>query len=150
LKSLFQKAWFELIVRWLLGALFLVACYQKIIEPAHFAKIIYGYYLFPDAAINLIAIILPYVELFSGMALILGIYPRSAALIINAMLLAFIVAISINLIRDHRSQGVGSFSLTQGDLFSNMSRTKITPIFLLRLRDARKNNDLNLEQFFFS
>ncbi|MBW1828888.1 MAG: DoxX family membrane protein [Deltaproteobacteria bacterium] len=77
-----------MIVRWLLGALFLVACYQKIIEPAHFAKIIYGYYLFPDAAINLIAIILPYVELFSGMALILGIYPRSAALIINAMLLA--------------------------------------------------------------
>jgi len=101
LKNLFQKAWFELIVRWLLGALFLVACYQKIIEPAHFAKIIYGYYLFPDAAINLIAIILPYVELFSGMALILGIYPRSAALIINAMLLAFIVAISINLIRDY-------------------------------------------------
>jgi uncharacterized membrane protein YphA (DoxX/SURF4 family) len=101
LKSLFQKAWFELIVRWLLGVLFLVACYHKIIEPAHFAKIIYGYSLFPGDSINLIAILLPYVELFAGLALILGVYPRSAALIINVMLLAFIVAISINLIRGH-------------------------------------------------
>jgi hypothetical protein len=101
LKHLFQNNWFELIARWLLGAVFVVACYHKIVQPAHFAKIIYGYYLFPDAAINLIAIILPYVELYAGMALILGIYPRSAALVINAMLFAFIVAISINLIRGH-------------------------------------------------
>jgi putative oxidoreductase len=69
------------------------------VAPAQFAKVIYGYYLFPDFSINLIAIVLPYLELFSGLALILGIYPRSAALIINALLLAFITALSINLIR---------------------------------------------------
>ena len=88
-------------MRWLIGAMFVFACYHKIAEPAHFAKIIYGYYLFPESSINLIAIILPYIELFTGAAMILGVYPRSAAFIINVMLLAFIVAISINLIRDH-------------------------------------------------
>jgi len=68
-------------------------------DPAQFAKIVYGYKLFPAVTINLIAIVLPFVELFSGFALILGVYPRSAALAINIMLLGFMIAISINLIR---------------------------------------------------
>jgi putative oxidoreductase len=118
LKSLFQNTGFELIARWVLGGLFLFACYHKIVEPAHFAKIIYGYYLFPDFSINLIAIILPFLELFAGIALVLGIYPRSAVLIINATLFAFIVAISINLIRGHEFD-CGCFSFgAAGDTFS--------------------------------
>ena len=105
-------------MRWLLGGIFLISCYHKIVEPAHFAKIIYGYYLFPEGTINLIAIILPFLELFAGIALVLGIYPRSAALIVNAMLLAFIIAISINLIRGHEFD-CGCFSFgTTGHIFS--------------------------------
>ncbi|MBW1840314.1 MAG: DoxX family membrane protein [Deltaproteobacteria bacterium] len=92
----------ELIARWVLGVIFLYASFHKIIDPEHFAKIVYGYYLFPDVSINLIAIVLPFVEFFSGLALILGIYPRSGALIINGMLLAFITALTINLARGHQ------------------------------------------------
>ena len=66
-----------------------------------FAKVIYGYNLFPEFLINLIAIILPFVELISGLSLVLGIYPRSAALIINGLLLAFIFILSVNIIRGH-------------------------------------------------
>ena len=107
-------------MRWLLGGIFLISCYHKIVEPAHFAKIIYGYYLFPGVTINLIAIILPFLELFAGIALVLGIYPRSAALIVNAMLLAFIIAISINLIRGHEFDcGCFSFGAT-GHTFSTV------------------------------
>ena len=51
--------------------------------------------------INLFAITLPFIELIAGLALIIGVYPRSAALIINAMLLAFIISLSINIIRGH-------------------------------------------------
>jgi uncharacterized membrane protein YphA (DoxX/SURF4 family) len=89
-------------LRWTLGITFIYASCHKIIDPEHFAKIIYGYYLFPDYAINLIALVLPFFELFSGLSLILGFYPRSAALIINGMLLAFIIAVSINLVRGHQ------------------------------------------------
>jgi len=89
----------ELAVRWILGMIFLYASYHKIASPAQFTKIIYGYYLFPDVSINIIAIVLPFLELFAGLALILGIYPRSAAVIVNGMLLGFIVALSINLVR---------------------------------------------------
>ena len=118
MKNLLQNRSFELILRWLLGVIFIIACIHKIAEPAKFAKVIYGYYLFPSVSINLLAITLPYLELFAGLALILGIYPRSAALIINAMLLAFIVAISINLLRGHTFD-CGCFSL--GDTTSTAS-----------------------------
>ena len=96
---IFFNSWIELIFRWILGVSFIYASWHKIVDPENFAKIIFGYYLFPGYTINLIAIVLPFIELFSGLFLILGVYPRSAALIINGMLLAFIIAISINLAR---------------------------------------------------
>jgi uncharacterized membrane protein YphA (DoxX/SURF4 family) len=60
--------------------------------------------------INLMAIIVPFLELVAGLALIIGFYPRSAALIVNAMLLVFITALSINLIRGHEFD-CGCFSI---------------------------------------
>ncbi|MEE8541793.1 MAG: MauE/DoxX family redox-associated membrane protein [Desulfobacterales bacterium] len=107
-----ENSWLELAVRWFIGALFVFASYHKILDPAHFAKIVYGYYLFPDVSINLIAIILPPVELFAGLALILGIYPRSASLIINLMLFGFIIAIGLNLIRGQQFD-CGCFSFDE-------------------------------------
>ncbi len=101
LKNLLNNGLIELSARWILGIIFIYASYHKIMSPAEFAKIIYGYDLFPNILINLFAIILPSVELFIGFALILGIYPRSAVLIANSMLLAFIIALSTNLIRGH-------------------------------------------------
>jgi putative oxidoreductase len=101
LKRILQNSWLELAFRWILGATFVYSSYSKIFAPAEFAKIIYGYDLFPAALINLIAIIVPILELVIALALILGIYPRSAALVVNALLAAFIISISINLIRGH-------------------------------------------------
>ena len=101
LKILFYSTWIELFIRWLIGITFIYASYHKIVAPAHFAKIIYGYYLFPECIINLTAIILPYLELSSGIALILGIYPRSALLILEVLLFVFMVALFINLIRGY-------------------------------------------------
>jgi len=112
LKRLFDNSRIELAARWILGITFIYASFHKIIAPADFAKILYGYDLFPGVLINLIAIVLPFVELFSGLALILGIYPRSAALIVNGMLLSFIIALSINLVRGHEFD-CGCFSSGQ-------------------------------------
>jgi len=101
LQRINHNPWLELGARWFLGLTFVYASYHKIALPAHFAKIIYGYGLLPGASINLIAIVLPFLELFAGLALVLGVYPRSAAAIITGMLLAFMVGITINLIRGH-------------------------------------------------
>ena len=100
-QKIVHSSWAELVARWFLGATFIYASYSKILAPAVFAKIIYGYDLFPAVLINLFAITLPFIELIAGLALIVGVYPRSAAVIINAMLVAFITSLSINIIRGH-------------------------------------------------
>ncbi len=101
LRHLFNNGWIEIAFRWILGITFIYASYYKILSPADFAKMVYGYNLFPEVLINLIAIVLPFVELISGLCLLLGIYPRSAALIINGLLLAFIIILIINIIRGY-------------------------------------------------
>jgi putative oxidoreductase len=100
-KKLWHHRWVELVARLVLGSIFIYASYHKILAPDEFAKIVYGYDLFPSETINLIAIIIPFIELISGIALIIGIYTRSAAIIIIGMLAAFVIAISINIIRGH-------------------------------------------------
>jgi len=101
MRTLFNNGWIEIAFRWILGITFIYASYYKILSPTDFAKMVYGYNLFPEVLINLIAIVLPFVELISGLSLLLGIYPRSAALIINGLLLAFIFILTINIIRGH-------------------------------------------------
>lgn len=103
-----------MVLRLMLGVTFIVAAVNKIGEPGKFATIIYGYYLFPGGIINLSAIVLPFVELVAGVALVAGVYPRSALMIVNTLLFIFIGAITINLVRGHQFD-CGCFSLAASD-----------------------------------
>jgi uncharacterized membrane protein YphA (DoxX/SURF4 family) len=132
IQSILQSSWFELAARWILGVTFIYASYNKILFPADFAKIIYGYDLFPQALINLIAISLPFLELAVALALICGIYPRSAVLIVNALLVAFIILLSINLIRGHEFN-CGCFALENSDNQVSSLSTVLRDFFYLAL-----------------
>jgi uncharacterized membrane protein YphA (DoxX/SURF4 family) len=126
-QSIKNNSWIELAVRWILGITFIYASFHKIISPADFAKIVYGYNLFPEMFINLIAIVIPFLELVAGFALIIGFYPRSTAIIINALLLAFITVLAINLIRGHEFD-CGCFSADQGGYTSSAKVTLVRDI----------------------
>ncbi len=89
-------------IRLVLGVTFVWASWHKIVAPDQFARILYGYGIFPGSLINLLAIGIPFVELTAGLCLISGVYRRSALILINAMLLAFILVIAFNLIRGHQ------------------------------------------------
>ena len=132
LKRILQNSWLEMTFRWILGVTFLYASYSKIISPADFAKIIYGYGLFPAALINLIAIIIPFLEIVIAVALMLGIYPRSAALIVNLLLISFVILISINLIRGHEFN-CGCFALKNSGNQISSSSTILRDIIFLAL-----------------
>ena len=131
-QSIFNNNWIELAARWMVGLTFVYASLHKILSPADFAKIVYGYDLFPEIFINLIAIIIPFLELVAGFALIIGFYPRSAAITINGLLVAFIVVLTINLIRGHEFN-CGCFSTGQSGYSSSPKVTIARDVFYLAL-----------------
>lgn len=126
-----------------LGLAFIWAGWHKILAPDLFAKILYGYGVFPNAVINLLAIGVPFVELVAGICLILGIYKRPGLILINAMLMAFILIIGFNLVRGHEFD-CGCFSLAKsqsGDAWSLLIRDFImlgAGVFLWSLFNKKK------------
>lgn len=98
MKKIFHP-WIVLIVSIGLGGSLLYASYHKIVDPPDFAHIIFNYKLFPSQTINLLAIYMPWVEVFAGLALITGLGRRGAAFLSGVLFLAFIVALSYNLSR---------------------------------------------------
>jgi len=90
-----------LAARLILGLVFIAAALPKIADPPGFAKAIWGYGLFPAWSLNPLALVLPWLELFSGLGLCLGFWLRAAAIWVGALLLSFCLALTINLARRH-------------------------------------------------
>lgn len=97
----FLHPWLTVRMSIALGAIFIAAALPKLVDPPSFAHMIYNYRIVPGPLVNLSALLMPWVEILAGAALCLGLWRRSAASIIGAMLVVFIVAISINLVRDN-------------------------------------------------
>lgn len=105
------------IVAIVVGLVFLYAAHEKIELPQEFARAIYHYQLIgpnqylPPLVPNLLGIILPWVEVLVGVALIAGFWRREAALLTGVMLVVFIVAVGSTLIRGIDIENCGCFSL---------------------------------------
>lgn len=97
MKDWFTSEWLTVRVQIALGAIFVVAAWPKIVDPPSFAHMIYNYRIVPGGLVNLSALVMPWVELLCGLALILGVWVKPARWLVTAMLLVFIIAISINL-----------------------------------------------------
>ena len=91
--------WLTVRVQIALGVFFVAAALPKVVDPPAFAHMVYNYRLVPGALVNLMALVLPWFELMAGIALILGIWTRTSAALVGALLGVFVVAISVNLAR---------------------------------------------------
>jgi len=100
-KGSLAHPWLTIRVQLALGAIFVIAAIPKIADPPSFAHMIYNYRLVPAALINISALVMPWVELLAGLALILGVWRAAARNIVGILLAIFIIAISINLVRDN-------------------------------------------------
>jgi uncharacterized membrane protein YphA (DoxX/SURF4 family) len=99
LREALTHPWLTVRTQIALGIFFVVAALPKIADPPSFAHMVYNYRLLPGPLVNLAALTMPWAELLMGIALICGIWRRTAAWLVGALLGVFIVAISINLIR---------------------------------------------------
>ena len=88
--------WLTVRVQIALGVIFVAASLPKIADPPSFAHMIYNYKLVPFSMIAPMALVMPWIELLCGLALIFGIWKGTARAIIAAMLLTFITAIASN------------------------------------------------------
>jgi uncharacterized membrane protein YphA (DoxX/SURF4 family) len=86
--------WIALLLRVFLGGFYIMAAVVKIPDPGKFAEAVANYRILPHEMINLVAITLPWVELLAGILLVLGIWFRASAILINCMTLVFILAIA--------------------------------------------------------
>ncbi len=114
-----------LVARLIIGGLFIYASIYKVLNPADFSVAVRNYTILPLEWTNLVAITLPWVELGSGLFLVLGVLIRPSALLTTGMMAVFLAALiyaySVGLDID-----CGCFSA------STESSGKIGPLYLIR------------------
>ncbi len=84
-----------------LGAVFVASAIPKLVDPPAFAHMVYNYRLLPGTLVNALALVMPWIELFVGVLLVLGAWRREAALVAALLLVVFLGAIGWNLLRGH-------------------------------------------------
>ncbi len=114
-KNTFTNRYIALAFRLFLGGVFIYASIYKIAYITEFAESIASYQIVPYWAVNIMAIILAWMELICGLLLVAGIRSKSAVVMIAFMLALFTAAMSISLIRGI-SMGCGCFSGTDAPI----------------------------------
>jgi uncharacterized membrane protein YphA (DoxX/SURF4 family) len=123
IKKLITHPHTALICRMVLGAVFIYASWDKILHPEQFARSVMYYKILPPESVNLLAIILPWLELVCGIFLLLGLFTNGSILVTAFMITVFLVAISSALIR--------GIDISCG-CFSSNGTNRINILYLLR------------------
>jgi len=123
-KSQGWMVWLWILLRIILGAIFIYASSEKILNPHQFAYAISNYKLLPLELINFFALFLPWLEAVVGIFLIFGLFEWVSLTIYNVLMIVFMAAIAISLARG-LNIGCGCFT-------SDPNAEKMTWLTLLR------------------
>ncbi|TAK65432.1 MAG: DoxX family membrane protein [Bacteroidetes bacterium] len=85
--------------RIVLGLIFIVASVDKIAIPEVFAANVAAYQLVPVSLVNVVALVIPWIELTCGLFLVAGVRLRASSAALSGLLLVFIGAITISIFR---------------------------------------------------
>jgi putative oxidoreductase len=99
MKHLFSNKYILLLIRVVLAFIFIYAGIEKISNPENFSQSIANYKLLPIEFVNLMALILPWIEVVSGLLLLVGVSVKENSFILTFLLAVFIIAIVISLLR---------------------------------------------------
>jgi uncharacterized membrane protein YphA (DoxX/SURF4 family) len=99
LKQISSHPLLSIAFRLILGAVFVYAGVQKVFVPDEFSISVQNYMLLPVTLTNLVAIILPWLEIYCGVFLLAGIFVQGSALLVSLMNIVFIFALLSAIIR---------------------------------------------------
>ena len=113
IKHIVSHRFLAFLFRIVIGVTFLYASYDKLLHPHLFAEAVGNYRLLPSPLVGLVAVTLPWVELFCGLFLILGLFISSSALIASLLFVVFSIALTSAVLRGIDID-CGCFSVSQG------------------------------------
>ena len=114
MKNVLNNKYLLFVLRAILAFVFIYAAILKIAEPGDFSQAIANYKILPDISINILGIILPWIEISAGILLLFGVAVKENGVIISGMLIVFIIAIGISLARGLNID-CGCFGTADGD-----------------------------------
>lgn len=127
-----------------LGLIFVYASLDKIWNPGLFAVSISNYKLLPLPLLHITAIILPWLELICGIALIANVKARAANQLIGVMLIVFTLAIIISIFRGldfncgcyNQSESTSNIGL--GKVLNNLQLILVFVILEIKFRKSEE------------
>lgn len=142
MKRIFEHKIFSALIRITLGAIFVYASLDKLSNTAEFAKVIYYYKILPTGFENLLAVFLPWIELITGLFLIVGKWTKGALLIYSTLLVIFIIALLQSQLRG-LDISCGCFSVkpsSTSDVWLRIIEDLIMLFFSVMLYRANRDN----------
>jgi uncharacterized membrane protein YphA (DoxX/SURF4 family) len=130
MKEFLSNKYLLIALRIILGAIFIYASVNKLFQTEEFAKAIKNYDMLPFGVINILAIILPYVEFITGILLVTGIYKKGSSAIAIVSLVVFLIALTTAYARG-LDINCGCFSLENTSSKSDILTRIIEDIFML-------------------
>ncbi len=111
-------------MRLILACVFIFASIDKILHPQAFAQVVFDYQVLPDSLINLVALILPWLELLVGGSLLINRWMSGATSIVAILMSIFLGIIFFNLAR--------GLNISCGCFSTDSNENPMTKLTLLR------------------
>jgi uncharacterized membrane protein YphA (DoxX/SURF4 family) len=99
MKSILANKYLLLISRLVLGFIFIYAGAEKIADPDGFAVSISNYRILPIQLVNIFAVAIPWLELFSGILIIFGFSVKENSFIIGSLMTLFTFMVLVAVLR---------------------------------------------------
>ncbi len=99
-------------LRLAVAAVFLYAGVQKAWMPLEFARLIKEYHLLPDQFLNMVAVLLPWIEIVSGLCFLSGLWLMGASVLLSGINTIFAFAIGYRAFLIMSETGVGFFDVS--------------------------------------
>lgn len=145
--NILSNKYFQIALRVTLGIVFIYASIGKLFKPEDFAKAILRYEFLPIYFVNIMAIVMPWVEFFTGILLVLGIYKKASSMIASISLVVFIIALTSAFARG-LDISCGCFSLEETSSKGDIVYRIVQDLFMLtgaiivyKFKDVKKTQE---------